>query len=332
MSKEGRTGELEAMYADMAKRFGKGIGLPITQQPRVQLVRYSTGSVMGDWATGGGIPQGRIIEIYGPESSGKTSLALSVMASVQGAGHVAAMIDAEQTYDPDWARTLGVDPDAVPTMQPDTGEDALDAVELMVRSKAVQLIVVDSVAALVPRAELEGAMGDAHMGLQARLMSQACRKLGPLCRATNCTVVFINQLRMKIGVTFGNPEVTSGGNALKFYASIRVEVRGGQPIKDHEEQIGHYINLKVPKNKTAPPKKKCSVPFLYSLGLDKVREVLDVAAEQGIISKSGAWYNYGDVRLGQGAENATSYIRERPELMTELRAAVMQAIMGVDEE
>lgn len=322
-----RADELEQMYATLANKLGKGTGYPITQQPRQVLPRFSTGSVNIDWALGGGIPQGRIIEFYGQESSAKTSIALGVVASVQQVGLRAAFVDAEQSFDPDWARLLGVDPDAVPFIQPDCGEEALDAVEIMVRSEAVQLIVVDSVAALVPKAEVEGEMGLSHMGLQARLMSQACRKLTPLCARHNCTVLFINQLREKIGVMFGSPETTTGGKALKFYASIRCDLRAAEAIKRGEEQIGFWINFKVPKNKTAPPKRKVKVPFLYSMGIDAAREVLELAVDAKLVEKNGSWYSYDSTKLGQGENAATTTIRDNPDLLDQLRARVLALML-----
>ncbi|NLO94829.1 MAG: recombinase RecA, partial [Firmicutes bacterium] len=282
-----------------------------------------TGSLSLDIALGvGGIPRGRIVEIYGPEASGKTTLALHVMAEVQKTGGIAAMVDAEHALDPSYAREVGVDIDNLLISQPDHGEQALEIAEHLVRSGAVDVVVIDSVAALVPRAEIEGEMGDAHVGLQARLMSQALRKLTGAISKSNCTVIFTNQLREKVGVMFGNPEVTPGGRALKFYASIRLDVRRIDSLKQGSEIVGNRTRVRVLKNKVAPPFKEAEFDIMYGKGISRVGDILDLAAALDLVNKSGAWYSYGDVRLGQGREAAKEYLTQHPELADELEMKI----------
>lgn len=285
-----------------------------------------TGSLSLDVALGvGGIPRGRIIEIYGPESSGKTTLALHIIAEVQKGGGIAAIVDAEHALDAGYAKKLGVDTDNLLISQPDHGEQALEITEHLVRSGAVEVVVVDSVAALVPRAEIEGEMGDSHMGLQARLMSQALRKLTGVIGKSNCTVIFTNQLREKIGVMFGNPETTPGGRALKFYASVRLDIRRIETIKQGNEMVGNRTRVRVLKNKVAPPFKEAEFDIIYGLGISRHGDILDLAAELDIINKSGSWYSYGDMRLGQGRENAKDFLMANPELTDEIELKVRTA-------
>ena len=294
-----------------------------SENPRVRVQAIPTGAINLDAAIGiGGIPRGRITEIYGPESSGKTTLTLHLAANVQKTGGVAAYVDAEHALDVEYARKLGVDVENLLVSQPDTGEQALEIVEILVRSGAVDLVVVDSVAALVPKAEIEGEMGDSHMGLQARLMSQALRKLAGAIARSNCSVVFINQLREKIGVMFGNPETTTGGKALKFYASLRLDIRRVGPVKEREMVIGNHVRVKVVKNKVAPPFKQAEFDVMFDEGISHTSLVVDIAAEAGIIQKSGAWYSYGDQRIGQGRENAKLFLKDNPALLTEVEAKV----------
>jgi recombination protein RecA len=286
-----------------------------------------TGTLSLDIALGvGGIPRGRVIEIFGPESSGKTTVALHIIAESQKMGGIAAFVDAEHALDPVYARNLGVDIENLLVSQPDTGEQALEIAEALVRSGAIDVIVVDSVAALVPRAEIEGEMGDAHVGLQARLMSQALRKLAGAISKSRTTVVFINQIREKVGVIYGSPETTTGGRALKFYASIRLEVRKQENIKQGTDIIGNRTRVKVVKNKVAPPFKQADFDIMYGFGISREGSILDVAAELGVISKSGAWYSYGDERLGQGRENVKEYLREHPEITREVELKIRQAL------
>jgi recombination protein RecA len=295
----------------------------------IEIETISTGSLGLDIALGiGGLPRGRIVEIYGPESSGKTTLALHAVAEAQKAGGVAAFVDAEHALDPVYAKKLGVDIDNLIVSQPDTGEQALEITDTLVRSNAVDVLVVDSVAALVPRAEIEGEMGDSHVGLQARLMSQALRKLTGSISKSKCLVIFINQVRMKIGVMYGNPETTTGGNALKFYASVRLDIRRTGQIKDRDEIIGNTTRVKVVKNKLAPPFKQVEFDIMYGEGVSKLGEVLDLGVKAGLVEKSGAWFSYDSVRIGQGRENAKSYLKENPDVA----ARIEQSIRGHRDE
>jgi recombination protein RecA len=299
------------------------------ESARVRIDAIPTGAINLDAAIGvGGIPRGRITEIYGPESSGKTTLCLHVVANAQKAGGVAAYIDAEHALDVEYAKKLGVDVESLLVSQPDTGEQALEICEILVRSGAVDVVVIDSVAALVPKAEIEGEMGDSHVGLQARLMSQALRKLTGAIARSKTSVVFINQLREKIGVMFGNPETTTGGKALKFYASVRLDIRRIGPVKEKEDVIGSHVRVKVVKNKVAPPFKQAEFDIMYAEGISHASLVLDIAAEAAIIDKSGAWYSYGSQRIGQGRENAKMYLKDNPALMAEVEEKV-KGILGM---
>jgi recombination protein RecA len=319
---------LNLAIAQIEKQIGRGaIMRKGADRPRVKVACISTGAINLDAATGiGGIPRGRITEIYGPESSGKTTLCLHLVANVQRAGGVAAFVDAEHALDIEYAKRLGVDIENLLVSQPDTGEQALEIVEILVRSGAVDLVVVDSVAALVPKAEIEGEMGDSHMGLQARLMSQALRKLTGAISRTNCAVVFINQLREKIGVMFGNPETTTGGKALKFYASLRLDIRRIGPVKEREVVIGSHVRVKVVKNKVAPPFKQAEFDVMFDEGISHTGLVVDIASEAGIIQKSGAWYSYGEQRIGQGRENAKLFLKDNAALMAEVEAKVRESL------
>jgi recombination protein RecA len=300
-----------------------------SESPRERIQAISTGAINLDAAIGiGGVPRGRITEVYGPESSGKTTLCLHLVANVQKLGGVGANVDAEHALDVEYAKKLGVDVDNLLVSQPDTGEQALEIVEILVRSGAVDIIVVDSVAALVPKAEIEGEMGDSHMGLQARLMSQALRKLAGAISRSNTAVVFINQLREKIGVMFGNPETTTGGKALKFYASVRLDIRRIGPVKERETVIGNRVRVKVVKNKVAPPFKQAEFDVMFDEGISHAGLVVDLAAEANIIQKSGAWYSYGDQRIGQGRENAKLFLRDNQDLMTQVEERVKE-FLGV---
>jgi len=321
---------LNLAITQIEKQLGKGSIMRMgTDAPRERVVAISTGAINLDAATGiGGIPRGRITEIYGPESSGKTTLTLHLAANVQRAGGVAAYVDAEHALDIEYAKKLGVDVDNLLVSQPDTGEQALEIVEILVRSGAVDLVAIDSVAALVPKAEIEGEMGDSHMGLQARLMSQALRKLAGAINRSNCAVVFINQLREKIGVMFGNPETTTGGKALKFYASLRLDIRRIGPVKEREAIIGNRVRVKVVKNKVAPPFKQAEFDVMFDEGISHSGLVVDLASEANIIQKSGAWYSYGDQRIGQGRENAKLFLKDNPTLMTEVEGRVKE-FLGV---
>jgi recombination protein RecA len=302
------------------KSCGKGSIMKVGDRPAVKVEAFSTGAPNLDVAIGvGGIPRGRVTEIFGPESSGKTTLCLHVIASAQRAGGVAAFIDAEHALDTEYARKLGVDVEALLISQPDTGEQALEIAEILIRSEAVAIVVIDSVAALVPKAEIEGEMGESHMGLQARLMSQALRKITGAVARSNTVVIFINQLREKIGVMFGNPETTTGGKALKFYASVRLDIRRIGPVKDKEEIVGSHVRVKVVKNKVAPPFKQAEFDIMYAKGIDKTGIVLDAAAERNIVEKSGAWYSYNGSKIGQGRENAKAFL-ELPENVSVLAA------------
>ena len=305
---------LDSALAQIERQFGKGSIMKLgTGGAVMEIEATSTGSLGLDIALGiGGLPKGRVIEIYGPESSGKTTLTLHVVAEEQKKGGVCAFVDAEHALDPQYARKLGVNLDELLISQPDTGEQALEIVDTLVRSGAVSLVVVDSVAALTPKAELEGDMGDATVGAQARLMSQAMRKLTASISRTNCMVIFINQIRMKIGVMFGNPETTTGGNALKFYASVRLDIRRIGAIKDREEVVGNTTRVKVVKNKVAPPFKQVEFDIMYGEGISKTGELIDLGVKAGVVEKSGAWFSYGDERIGQGRENAKQFLRDNP--------------------
>lgn len=300
------------------KQFGKGSIMKMGDSHKVQVECIPTGSISLDLALGGGIPKGRIIEIYGPESSGKTTLTLHAIAEIQKQGGTAAFIDAEHALDPAYAKRIGVDVENLLLSQPDNGEQALEITETLVRSNAVDLIVVDSVAALVPRAEIEGDMGDSHMGLQARLMSQALRKLTGVISRSHTTVIFINQIRMKIGVMFGNPETTTGGNALKFYASVRMDIRRIGQIKQGEEIVGNRTRVKVVKNKIAPPFRQAEFDIMYNQGISASGDVLDLATDRGIVEKAGAWFSYNGEKISQGREAAKTYLEENPKVMAEI--------------
>ena len=314
---------LDAALAQIDRAFGKGSAMKLGSRETVQIEAISTGSLGLDIALGiGGLPRGRIIEIYGPESSGKTTLALHTVAEAQKNGGTAAFIDAEHALDPIYAKKLGVDIDNLIVSQPDTGEQALEITDTLVRSNAVDILVIDSVAALVPRAEIEGEMGDSHVGLQARLMSQSLRKLTGSISKSRCTVIFINQLRMKIGVMYGNPETTTGGNALKFYASVRLDIRRTGQIKDRDDVVGNTTKVKVVKNKVSPPFKQVEFDIMYGEGISKIGEILDLGVKAGIVEKSGAWFSYDSIRIGQGRENSKTYLRENPEVCERLERAI----------
>jgi recombination protein RecA len=314
---------LEAALAQIDRAFGKGSAMKLGSREKMEIDTISTGSLGLDIALGvGGLPRGRVVEIYGPESSGKTTLALHAIAEAQRGGGTAAFVDAEHALDPAYARKLGVDIDELIVSQPDTGEQALEIVDTLVRSNAVDVLVVDSVAALVPRAEIEGEMGDSHVGLQARLMSQALRKLTGSISRSRCLVIFINQVRMKIGVMYGNPETTTGGNALKFYASVRLDIRRTGQIKDRDDIVGNSTRVKVVKNKVAPPFKQVEFDIMYGQGVSKVGEILDLGVKAGLVEKSGAWFSYDSIRIGQGRENAKVYLQENPEVAQRLENAI----------
>lgn len=310
---------IESAMGQIEKQFGKGSIMKLGEHSSLNVDAISTGSLDLDIALGiGGVPRGRIIEIYGPESSGKTTVALHISAEAQKSGGAVAFIDAEHALDPSYARNVGVDTENLIVSQPDTGEQGLEITEALVRSGAIDVVVVDSVAALVPRAEIEGEMGDSHVGLQARLMSQALRKLTGTINKSNCIVIFINQLREKVGVMFGNPETTTGGRALKFYASVRMDVRRIDSIKQGDEIIGNRTRVKIMKNKVAPPFKVAEFDIMYNEGISKVGNIVDVGVKESIVQKSGAWFSYNDIRLGQGRENAKQYLRENPEVALEI--------------
>lgn len=315
---------VEAALAQIEKTFGKGSIMKLGQRGGVvDIEAISTGSIGLDMALGiGGFPKGRIIEVFGPESSGKTTLALHVVAEAQKKGGTCAYIDAEHALDPVYAKNLGVDVDELILSQPDTGEQALEIADTLVRSGAIDVIVVDSVAALVPKAEIEGDMGDQHMGLQARLMSQALRKLTASVAKANCIMIFINQIRMKIGVFFGNPETTTGGNALKFYASVRLDIRKIGTLKDKDNIVGNQVRVKVVKNKVAPPFKVVEFDIIYGQGISKVGELLDIGSNIGVVDKSGAWYSYDGQKIGQGKEAARQYLREHPDIAGKIESAI----------
>ncbi len=315
---------IELALSQIEKQFGKGAIMRLgADEALPDVAAIPTGSLSLDLALGvGGVPRGRIIEIYGPESSGKTTLALHIAAEAQKMGGIAAFVDAEHALDIGYARKLGVKTDDLLVSQPDTGEQALEIAEMLVRSGAVDVLVIDSVAALVPKAEIEGEMGDSHMGLQARLMSQALRKLTGIISKSNCCVIFINQIRMKIGVMFGNPETTTGGNALKFYASVRLDIRKIASLKQGQDVIGSRTKVKVVKNKVAPPFKEVEFDIYYGEGISREGDILDLAVEKGIVDKSGAWFSYGGDRIGQGRENSRLFLKERPELVNEIEGKV----------
>jgi recombination protein RecA len=328
MAQDEKTIALNNALAQIERQFGKGAIMKmgdLTERMAYDVI--STGSIALDLALGvGGLPRGRVVEIYGPESSGKTTLALHVIAEAQRAGGTAAFVDVEHALDPGYASALGVDLDSLLVSQPDTGEQALDIAEMLVRSNAVDVVVVDSVAALVTKAELEGDMGDAHVGLQARLMSQALRKLTAAISRSKCVMIFINQLREKVGVMFGSPETTSGGRALKFYASVRLDVRKLEQIKVGQEVVGTRTRVKVVKNKVAPPFRQAEFDITYGKGISKMGSILDVALERNIVGKSGSWYTYGDIRIGQGRENSKAYLEEHSDLADELSTKIREAL------
>jgi recombination protein RecA len=326
MSVEERTKALELAVGQIEKQFGKGSVMRLGDDERVDdIPSISTGSLGLDVALGiGGLPTGRVIEIYGPESSGKTTLALQTVAEAQRKGGIAAFVDAEHALDVNYARKLGVKTTDLLISQPDSGEQALEIADTLVRSGAVDILVVDSVAALVPRAEIEGEMGDSHMGLQARLMSQALRKLTGSIARSNTMVIFINQIRMKIGVMFGSPETTTGGNALKFYASVRCDIRRIGAIKQGDQVVGNRTRVRVVKNKTAPPFREAEFDIMYGMGINKAGEIIDLGVEIGVVDKSGSWYSYGEERLGQGRDNACDFLRENPKMMAEIEQKVRQ--------
>ncbi|MGI6781872.1 MAG: recombinase RecA [Acholeplasmataceae bacterium] len=316
---------LKKTLLDIEKQHGKGSVMRLGDKPLEKIDAISTGAISLDLALGiGGYPRGRIIEIYGHESSGKTTIALHAIAEAQKLGGYVAFIDAEHALDPIYAKQLGVDIDNLILSQPDTGEQALEITEALIRSNAVDMVVVDSVAALVPEAEISGEMGDSHVGLQARLMSQAMRKLSGIISKTNSTVIFINQIREKVGIMFGNPEVTPGGRALKFYSSVRLEIRRGEQLKQGQELIGNKINIRVVKNKVAPPFKAVTLDLIYGKGISRSGDILDLASDADIVKKAGAWYSYGDQRIGQGRDNAKKFLEDNPELYEEITKKVIE--------
>jgi len=322
-----RKAALDMALKQIEKQFGKGSVMKLGERADLQIETISSGSLAIDAALGvGGYPKGRIIEIYGPESSGKTTVALHAIAEAQKKGGQAAFIDAEHALDPIYAQKLGVNIDELILSQPDTGEQALEIAEALVRSGAIDVIVIDSVAALVPKAEIEGEMGDSHMGLQARLMSQALRKLGGVINKSNTLAIFINQVREKIGVMFGNPETTPGGRALKFYSSVRLEVRRAETIKQGSDMVGNKTKIKVVKNKVAPPFRTAEVDIMYGEGISKVGEIVDMGAELDIIQKSGSWYSYGDDRIGQGRENVKQFLKENPAIQAEIEGKLRESL------
>ena len=324
---EERNKALKLAIEKIEKDFGKGSIMKLGDKPAVNVEAIPTGSLALDIALGiGGVPRGRIIEVYGPESSGKTTLAQHIVAECQKRGGIAAYVDAEHALDPEYARNLGVDIDNLLISQPDTGEQALDITEELVRSGAVDVVVVDSVAALVPKAEIDGSMEDQQMGLQARLMSKALRKLTGVIGKTNTTVIFINQLRMKIGVMYGNPETTTGGNALKYYASVRMEIRRTEGLKGDGEEIGNHVRVKVLKNKVAPPFRTAEFDIIFGKGICKIGNILDVAVNLNIVNKAGAWFSYNDEKLGQGREKAKEFLSSNPDLLAEIETKVREKL------
>ena len=322
---ENKLKALESAMAQIERNYGKGAVMKLGDNAHLNVETVPSGSLSLDIALGvGGVPKGRVVEVYGPESGGKTTVALHMVAEVQKRGGIAGFIDAEHALDPVYAKKIGVDIDNLYISQPDTGEQALEITETMVRSGAIDIVIVDSVAALVPKAEIEGDMGDSHVGLQARLMSQALRKLTAIIGKTSCTVIFINQLREKVGVMFGNPETTTGGRALKYYSSIRLEVRRSEQIKKDGEAIGNRTRIKVVKNKVAPPFREAEVDIIYGEGISREGDILDLAAKEDIVNKSGAWYAYGGSKIGQGRENAKTYLKEHPDVMAEIEEKVRE--------
>lgn len=320
---------LDAALLQIEKNFGKGSVMKLGERAHVQVEALPTGALSLDYALGiGGLPKGRIIEIYGPESSGKTTVALHVIAEAQARGGEVAFVDAEHALDPSYAKKLGVNVEELIVSQPDTGEQALEIAEMLVRSNAIDVIVIDSVAALVPKSEIEGEMGDSHVGLHARLMSQALRKLAGVISRTNTIAIFINQLREKVGVIYGNPEVTTGGRALKFYASVRMDVRKQELIKQGTDIIGARTKVKIVKNKVAPPFKEAEFDIMYGTGISKIGCILDIATAAGIIQKGGAWYSYNEERIGQGRENAKQFLKDRPELLAEIEEEVRDILFN----
>jgi recombination protein RecA len=318
---------LESALLQIERQFGKGSVMRLGEETRVPVEVIPTGSIALDVALGlGGLPRGRIVEIYGPESSGKTTVALHALANAQRAGGIAAFIDAEHALDPDYAKKLGVDTDALLVSQPDTGEQALEIADTLIRSGAIDIIVIDSVAALVPKAEIEGEMGDSHVGLQARLMSQALRKITGALSQTKTTAIFINQLREKVGVMFGSPETTTGGKALKFYASVRLDIRRIETLKDGTDSVGNRTRVKVVKNKCAPPFKSAEFDILYGVGISREGSLIDLGVEQGIVRKSGAWYTYEGDQLGQGKENARNFLRENDDIASEIEKRIKEKL------
>ncbi|WP_326554764.1 recombinase RecA [Micromonospora sp. NBC_01813] len=327
---------LDLALAQIDKQFGKGSVMRLGDRPVIQTAVIPTGSIALDVALGiGGLPRGRVVEIYGPESSGKTTVALHAVANAQRAGGIAAFIDAEHALDPEYAKALGVDTDAMLVSQPDTGEQALEIADMLIRSGALDVVVIDSVAALVPRAEIEGEMGDSHVGLQARLMSQALRKITGVLSTTGTTAIFINQLREKIGVMFGSPETTTGGRALKFYASVRLDVRRIESLKDGTDIVGNRTRVKVVKNKVSAPFKQAEFDIMYGKGISREGSLIDVGVEQSIIRKSGAWYTYEGDQLGQGKEKAREFLRENPDVAAEIEKKILEklgvGVLGADE-
>ncbi len=323
---------LDAALSQIERQFGKGAIMKMGEQPRDAIPAVSTGSLGLDVALGiGGLPMGRIVEIYGPESSGKTTLCLSTMAQAQRAGKTVAIIDAEHALDPLYAEKLGIDLDSLLVSQPDTGEQALEICDSLVRSGAVDVIVIDSVAALTPKAEIEGEMGDSHVGLQARLMSQALRKITGNVKSANCLVIFINQIRMKIGVMFGSPETTTGGNALKFYASVRLDIRRIGSVKQGDEVTGNETRVKVVKNKVSPPFRQAEFQILYGAGIYHMGEVIDLGVKCELVKKSGAWYSYKDNKIGQGKANASTYLEEHPDIAAEIEAGIRAQLLSVQD-
>jgi recombination protein RecA len=327
MAAADREKALETALAQIDRQFGKGSVMRLGDEARAPIEVIPTGSIALDIALGiGGLPRGRVIEIYGPESSGKTTVALHAVASAQRAGGIAAFIDAEHALDPEYAAKLGVDIDALLVSQPDTGEQALEIADMLIRSGAIDIIVIDSVAALVPRAEIEGEMGDSHVGLQARLMSQALRKITGALNSSGTTAIFINQLREKIGVMFGSPETTTGGRALKFYSSVRLDVRRIETLKDGTEPVGNRTRVKVVKNKVAPPFKQAEFDILYGQGISREGGLIDMGVEHGLIRKSGAWYTYEGDQLGQGKENARNFLKDNPDLANEIEKRIKEKL------
>lgn len=320
---------LETALAQIEKQYGEGAVMKLGDNAKMKVDAIPTGSLALDAALGiGGVPKGRIVEIYGPESSGKTTVALHIIAEAQKLGGEVAFIDAEHALDPVYAAALGVDVDNVLVSQPDTGEQALEITEALVRSNAIDVVVVDSVAALVPKTEIEGDMGASHVGLQARLMSQALRKLAGVIAKSNCVAVFINQLRDKVGVIYGNPETTTGGRALKFYASVRMDIRKGEPIKNGTEIIGNNVKCKIVKNKVAPPFKVANFEILYGEGISRYGELVDLGAQYDIIKKSGTWFSYGETRIGQGKENAKQFLKDNPDIASEVESRIRARLAG----